>query len=515
MSPRKNAFIVLSRTSSVALTVAVCALASVRCGSSSSSSDGPDGGKGTIVVGNCGGDPATDARCIDPAAGIFVSSIQGADTNDGSKGAPVKTIAAGLSKLQGFKTRLYVCQGQYAESVTLTAPVSIYGGLSCADWTYTTSHATIDAVAPLVVKGANGVELFDLDFVAAPPTGPGASSIAGLVINSKISLHRTAFSAATGNAGQDQPVNGPIPGPPQPARIGDTFSTAINGQCLASYGGSGSPDISQPGGQGQPPTTHGIPDDTTMGQGGAAYAACSAGGQGRQGSNGDRGAGGAGAQHVGILSDSGWQPESGASGAVGGIGQGGGGGVGAPPCTHVDGGGFCLGGGGGGTAGGCGGAAGPGGGGGGSSLALAAFNSQVVIEASRFSATTAGKGGNGGGGGGGQIGNVIPPDTTSQTHCSGGSGGAGGGGGGGGGGAGGLSVGILWASIAPQVDGVAAVTAAAHDGITIAQKGGDPGNFGKGGPAPTQGARAGADGTAGIKGLASAILALGPDGTPL
>ena len=70
-------------------------------------------------------EPKNAPSCITNDVAVFVDATSGLDTNPGTKEAPVKTLAAALDKLAG-KPRVYVCEGTYAERVTLTQPVSLF-----------------------------------------------------------------------------------------------------------------------------------------------------------------------------------------------------------------------------------------------------------------------------------------------------------------------------------------------------------------------------------------------------
>ena len=111
----------------------------------------------------------------------------------------------------------------------------------------------------------------------------------------------------------------------------------------------------------------------------------------------------------------------------------------------------------GGGSGGCGGCGGGGGGsgkGGGSSIAIAAVSSSVALVECTITTGTSGRGGSGGFGQSGQQGgNGGFGIDGGSTLGAGGFGGSGGNGGSGGGGAGGCSVGVVYDSIAPTIDG--------------------------------------------------------------
>jgi hypothetical protein len=88
-----------------------------------------DAGNGDVIVGNDSGadvvqppagcDPAADPKdapkCVVSELGVFVDAAGGADSNPGTKGTPVKSITAALTKLGG-KARVYVCEGTYPEA---------------------------------------------------------------------------------------------------------------------------------------------------------------------------------------------------------------------------------------------------------------------------------------------------------------------------------------------------------------------------------------------------------------
>lgn len=77
--------------------------------------------------------PKDSPACVDDNFGVFVSPT-GEDGATGKKAAPDKTIGKGV-ELAGSRglARVYVCEGTYGESVEVTKPVSLCGGLAC-DW---------------------------------------------------------------------------------------------------------------------------------------------------------------------------------------------------------------------------------------------------------------------------------------------------------------------------------------------------------------------------------------------
>src|ERR1019366_4177548 len=85
-------------------------------------------------------DPKDEPCVLDSAYGVFVASA-GSDAGaeslgsgvagpDGTAARPYASIGQALANMAG-KSRVYVCNGVYAEHVSITAAVSVYGGLSC------------------------------------------------------------------------------------------------------------------------------------------------------------------------------------------------------------------------------------------------------------------------------------------------------------------------------------------------------------------------------------------------
>ena len=119
-------------------------------------------------------EPKDSTACVADSVGVFVSTM-GDDTNPGTRTKPVRTIAAGLGKLNGL-TRLYVCAGPYPEDVILDSGhdgTSIYGGWKCSDWTYDASSVPTIGKGTLALK-VDGVSkpmvLSDLAFISADAT---------------------------------------------------------------------------------------------------------------------------------------------------------------------------------------------------------------------------------------------------------------------------------------------------------------------------------------------------------
>jgi Protein of unknown function (DUF1565) len=451
-------------------------------------------------------DPKDQPECLDDAFGVFVDKDNGSDTNPGTKAAPFQTVATALAKL-GDKQRVFLCEGNYFEHVTLTRPISVHGGFACKTWSYTGAKARFapnDGGYILQVSlVTEPLMVTDLTLEAVNAQTPGAPSITAFVTRSaKVSFRRMSINAGAGAsalAGENAQDYAPAVAPDGYA--GDATDAGKGRQnpgCTTSIGGAGGKDGATSGRPGQVSIVPSFPEANT-GEGGTAGAACTAGGAGGNGSFGAGGAAGAGAPELGILDTVGWKATAGAVGGRGGDGQGGGGGGQLNP----------LGIGGGGGPGGCGGAGGAGGGAGGSSIALLVYDSVVMLEGSSLSAKDGGAGGAGGKGQKAQLASTkIAGPSSGADACSGGVGGIGGSGGGGGGGAGGLSVGILYKGTAPTIDGTAAESVDTLPTITLGAPGAG-GAAGAGGDAAqttASASKAGADGTAGPNGVAKGVF---------
>ena len=420
--------------------------------------------------------PPHDQPCvIDERYGLFVAPAAsgGSDaTGDGTRAKPYASIGHALGNL-GAKSRVYVCDAAYAESVTLRGPASLFGGLECpagdAGWGYLGSGAQVTAplntVALRVEVDSGPVDVEDLRFVASNASGQddagnGASSIAAIVNGSlNVTFRRCVFAAgggengAPGTDGANAP-NYPVAqvlaqaGSDQDGGAGGAGSAVTCADGHKSSGGNGG--SSGPGGGGGGVAGTSVPEpispDGAGGAGGTTF--CGAGAH--PGANGAAGIAGARPTSFGALLASGWTPSPGGSGQNGDPGQGGGGGGGL----------LTLGGTGGG-AGGCGGAGGTGGGGGGASVALECADSDVVLDGCTLTSAAAGSGGRGGNGQPGQ-GGGNPGLPSIVQECVGGTGGNGAGGSAGAGGAGGISTCFLYRGALPsQLEGTTCVPGAA------------------------------------------------------
>ncbi len=451
------------------LLVAPLAIVPVACGTYSDGTcsygacgDGTtDGGPDVRADAPVSCDPATDPSCVDEKQGLFVDVAKGADGNDGTKAAPLKSITGALGKL-GSKTRVYVCAGAYPGSLAIKAPVAVYGGFTCADWKAGGGKVTIVGETDYGVDiSAANVTLSDVEIQAPASSAQNVNSIAARVVGvDGVVFRRAKLVAKDGFNGATGVLTSFTTFPTQADLDG--------GNAMGGNGGD-KPAISCPGGKttkggkGGASGVDGEPGEPAA-TGGAkgTVVDCAGSTGGRTGMPGLVGSAGPVGASLGSVKDAKWSAASGGNGDVGGPGGGGGGGAG-------------LGGGGGGQggAGGCGGAGGGGGSGGGASIALLSVNASVSIATALL---VSAKAGDGGPGVAGQTGQTIfgIGGARTGTGCLGGNGGAGGLGGGGAGGAGGLSAGIVYVGSAPTTTetttnkgtgGGAGKGAASNDGI--------------------------------------------------
>lgn len=465
-------------------------------------------------------DPQKDVTCISEEKGFFVKA--GSQGGDGTRAKPFAKIQEGIEAATAAKFRVYVCEGDYAETVSIKKTVGVYGGLTGCDattWTPTVGRVSkVKAAAGHALDASAGsIELTDLSFTAPDFAGQtettegaaGKSSIAAFIHSgADVQAKRTSFVAQGGGNAK------PTMADPSGTGAGGTMGGTADG---TNAGIAGTSTCGVPGGRGgvgasaADESTHGTPapvDETvTDGRRGctrnvlvlAGANKCS-GGSASSCGVGEPGAGGVGktASPAGSLLDlsaSGLAPKAGAAGAAGAPGGGGGGGGGGTTGQN----------GGGGGAGGCGGAGGKGGGAGGASVAVAVYDAR--FSCSEGCTAKAGVAGSGGKGQRGQKGGAGA-DNGNQSGagaCPGGIGGGGAGGQGGQGGAGGLAAGIVFggsASVTWAGQPVADTAATLKD-VTAGTPGtpggaGDPGD-----PGPSSG-NAGSAGAPGAPGASEA-----------
>ncbi|CAN5182668.1 hypothetical protein BH09MYX1_BH09MYX1_37310 [soil metagenome] len=476
--------------------VALAGMAVLQCGSdeplTGTKLEPPD-----ISGGGCDASKTPDQGGCDvsDAAGIFVSTASGADTNPGTKAAPFKTVQAGVNaaKKDALRRNIYVCEGTYDEQLLLDEAaegLALHGGFACADWAYKEMKVVLaPSKAGYVVRvaGISGViETFELR--AKDGDVPGASSVAVFVEAAPgMTFRRAKIVAGNGAKGADGLANAPFATAAQKGNAptssvapgAELTCTCPNGTTTGGAGGGGNklPPPAIPPTPGKP-VIAGAPANA-----GQPYTSCGGGGA----PGGYDGAGGLpadvvrGATAIGTISSQGWVPGAGSSGAVGGVAQGGAGAYGMFD-AHVSSGGGC---------GGCGGKGGAPGGGGGASIGIVAINSTVRIQTSTVTTSDGGDGGKGGDGQSGQAGGIGGDELVGWSFCRGGTGGKGGDGSGGGGGAGGSSLGIVVLGADPR-----ALLVDKETKFTI-------GAFKPGGPG---GGPKGASGGYGIDGFAASIL---------
>jgi len=446
-------------------------------------------------MGGAGGQPPTcdaslgpteDACVIDEAFGVFVSPA-GDDENEGSREAPVRTLAHAAALAHQSNKRVYACAdgGDYAESLTIDAGLDgleLYGGLSCADWTLSESRATIASLAStaLVVDGlTEGLLIEDFRIISsdasAADTAQAESSLAVIVTSSQsVVLRRVDVTSGAGapgvagDAGADGSAGAEAIAQPETAgKPADCSAEAADDQTgggwpassnlCGSVGGTGgqafkSGLLEGNSGSDGGPKTNLIQTEGVDNGGPGATVPGTSGSPGNGGQSGTRGASGGVAAALGTFTAESYVPASGHDGTSGFPGQGGGGGGASM------GNGTCLGASGGaGGMGGCSGGGGKAGGGGGASVALLSFDSSVTLIGCTLTSGPGGDGGNGGQGGSAGLGRPGAEGGQGDANNGignggrGGDGGNGGPGGSGSGGTGGPSFALVVSGTAPML----------------------------------------------------------------
>ncbi|WP_434046251.1 MULTISPECIES: hypothetical protein [Sorangium] len=420
---------------------------------------------------------------------MFVSTT-GSDDGAGTPDAPVKTLAQAIQlaaqKEDETARRVYACAERFEEVVTVTAGVTIHGGLDCkANWRWDGEKKTIlttsPGVVPLTMRAVGDTVRLEDVHIFAPEidsSDAGKSAIAAIADRCKVALVRCTVEAGDAAPG----VSGaPPPAQREPGNDGARGNDACSAETVVTAvplpNDCGTPDISDDslggragigyadrGGVG----TSGSPGAEINPNAGSYDATSNICSNGQRGINGDPGEAGAGGRGIGQLSSLGYAGIRGRDGKNGQTAQGGGGGGssrGNTSCPGLNNGGAS---GGNGGAGGCGGAGGKGGSPGGSSIALLSLNAKLTFREVLLIAGKGGKGGDGSegqtggpggsGGTGGLRGRYMNGDPIDgmQDACAGGPGGLGGTGGRGGGGQGGHSLGIAFQGTPdtlPSLDG--------------------------------------------------------------
>lgn len=449
----------------------------------------PDGGatppsSDIVVAGN------PDDSELNEQFGVFVSA-RGSDSGNGTRAAPLATLAAGVRLAKQFGRRVYACAGTYKENVVMEDGAPMLGGIDCSSgWKFSsTMRARIEAPSSpaVVAKGITTATRLDgFEIIAPDAVRVSENSMAVFAVNSVgLTIAHSRLQAGRGGDGTNGaaaialiPTGNPNGADGEaPLRCGagqcttaSTIAAGGNGACAGAPGHDGFAGGN--GGRGGTyditiqgvwtPVSYGkkigmltlfFDDVTTDGLSGEGPGGA-AGTQNAHSQNGAAGLAGkdghSGSSYGYVLAEDGLMVANGTRGTDGEPGKGGGGEAGAASGLPQLTGGRTRGWGGpGGGAGGCPGLAGEAGTGGGASIALAAYESPVRVEACEIVTSNGGNGGQGtlpsvptAGG----IGGLVSGLTQRAGH-----GGAGGRAGISGHGAGGPSVGIGWAGTEPVV----------------------------------------------------------------
>lgn len=481
----------------------------------SASSGGLDAGGDAMPAGCASGKTVKeDPSCVTNDNGVFANA-SASPGGVGTKERPFNLLQDAIASAEKGKGVVFACSDvPFAESIVMSGRVTIYGGLTCSEWTPSTGKSEVKPFAkgPAVkVNPAAVVSLHDVVCSSRDADVSGESSVAIFTVRAGLlELVDSALVAGTGAVGASgadgaTPARGTMGGTPNGAAGGAGGVTDCGGGVMSTGGAGGAGgDPGQGGQQGRStPASYDELGPAFTGLGGQGYGVLVAGDPATAGRGGKNGAAsdtiGAGASSLGSLSEVGFRSSDGTVGGAGNVGQGGGGGGGGGTDGTV--------GGGGGGGGGCGGSGGLGGSGGGSSIALLSFESSIKLNRTTLATSAPGAGGAGGAGGGGGGGGVG-----STTGATGGNGGNGAGGNGGGGGTGGSSVGVLYTGSAPSVDGTPVLelgTAPYHTAPAVPPNGGAAGAAGA--PATvitTHQGNSGKAGAIGKAGTRAAILGL-------
>ena len=448
-------------------------------------------------------------RLISDECGIFVQVDATAATEEGTQAAPYKSLQTAIDKA-GNSKRVYVCANAttpYAEAVTVSAAVEVYGGFECdKGWVFKTATRSLltgaaQQVTLTLTESAGGARIEGFKITSANATVKGESSVAVAVAAVVVALTLVAcdLEAGEGAAGEDgaSPMGAAMKGADAPMATSSNACVAPNqivagvagtttcsdGMTAGGLGGTGGV-TGMSNGDGQPGAA-GTPMDMADGLGGDGESASKCK-DGQPGKDGDTGAPGVPNSSPGTLTLTGLQSIAAGDGKAGTRGHGGGGGGGAKAGV------FCKAGmatvdgvgasGGGGGAGCCGGKGGGGGMAGGSSIALISLGTELQLMDVTLKAA---KGGNGGSGTAGQkggavgvgvIGGASSGVASSNVGCLGGKGGEGGNGGPGGGGRGGHSIGLAVLGV-PKMTASSSVPGTSGDG-GLAGSGGSSANDG-------------------------------------
>ena len=154
------------RRTGVGVVGALAWVASAGACSSDPASQASDAG-GADSAASC--DPQKDVTCISEEKGFFVKA--GSQGGDGTRAKPFAKIQEGIDAATAAKFRVYVCEGDYAETVSIKKTVGVYGGLTGCDtttWTPTVGRVSkVKAAAGYALDASAGsIELTNLSFTA-------------------------------------------------------------------------------------------------------------------------------------------------------------------------------------------------------------------------------------------------------------------------------------------------------------------------------------------------------------
>ncbi|NOU32611.1 MAG: hypothetical protein HOO96_32305, partial [Polyangiaceae bacterium] len=225
------------------------------CNGAQNDGGGTDSGPDAITP--C--DPQKDVACISEEKGFFVKT--GSQGGDGTRAKPFGKIQEGIEAATATKFRVYVCEGDYAETVNIKKTVGLYGGLTVCDastWTPTVGRVSkVKAAAGYALDASAGsIEITDLSFTAPDFAGQtettdgtaGKSSIAAFIHSgADVQAKRTSFTAQGG--------------------------------------GNAKPTMADPSGTGAPGITGGTADGTNVGAGGVSTCGVAGGKGGTGGSS--------------------------------------------------------------------------------------------------------------------------------------------------------------------------------------------------------------------------------------
>jgi hypothetical protein len=317
----------------------------------SSPTDVPDDG---FVDANCDGIDGEVANAI------FVSP-RGLAANDGSRGAPVRTIAQAVTRAQARGVRtILVAAGFYSGPIDLPNGYGVYGGYSPDDWSRAAgNNAVIEGgfdgtnLVGVRVRNVNLATVLDRVVINVGNNTLAGGSVYGVHVvgaSSLLRLSNLRITTGDGGAGLNGLAgnNGPSGG------AGGVGSAGCDGCSGGGNPGSGGASAcgraggtggfggydNNPGDNGSTPAVGGAGGGGGEGARVCASGACSTcrgragganGGGGAAGGFAGTGGNGAGGSGAGAVVADFWAQSSGASGADGTAGAGGGGGGGGGP----------------------------------------------------------------------------------------------------------------------------------------------------------------------------------------